>query len=115
MMSELVAGPAWTKPPVEGPADGVIGAAAAPEAVAVPAVPAGFAPSVAVGEDDRPVVVSVPPPPPPPPPPAAPKAARRTVASLVASAFLRWTTQMLPVVAEPCGGRSSLAISARML
>ena len=28
MMSELVEGSAWMKPPVDGPADGVIGAAA---------------------------------------------------------------------------------------
>ena len=34
--------------------------------------------------------------------------------SLVASAFFRCTTQMLPLAAEPCGGRSSLAISERI-
>jgi hypothetical protein len=50
-------------------------------------------------------------------PPDAPalKAARSTVASLAESAFLRRTTQMLPVAAEPCSGTSSLAISARRL
>ena len=49
------------------------------------------------------------------PPGPALNAARNTWASLVASAFLRCTTQTLPVAAEPCGGRSSLAISERTL
>src|SRR6187397_2287694 len=49
MMSELVEGSAWMKPPVDGPADGVIGAAAAPVALPVPAVPGGFVPASDVG------------------------------------------------------------------
>jgi hypothetical protein len=112
MMSELVEGSAWMKPPVDGPAEGVIGAAAALVVFAVPAVPAGFAASVCVGVDDVPADE---PPPPPAPEVPAPNAARSTVASLVASAFFRWTTQMLPVVAAPCGATSSLATSERML
>src|SRR5664279_5808805 len=99
-MSELVDGSAWMKPPVEGPADAESGAAAAevePDALAVPAVPAGFAASgLAVAEPPEPEL-------PPPPAPAALNAARSTVASLAASAFFRCTTQMLPVTAEPCG------------
>src|SRR6516165_5295455 len=110
MMSELVAGSAWMKPPVDGPADGVIGAAAALVVLfAVPAVPAGLTAGAAVGVE---LVPAAPPPPPPPDVPAL-NAARSTVASLVASAFFRWTTQMLPVVAAPCGATSSLAISVR--
>src|SRR5689334_12208912 len=102
MISEFVDGSAWMKPPVDGPADGVIGAAAALVAFPVPAVPAGLAAIVCVGVDEVPADE-----PPVPPPVPAPNAARSTVASLVASAFFRWTTQMLPVVAEPCGATSS--------
>src|SRR6185369_7553836 len=110
MMSELVDGSAWMNPPVDGPAAGVMGAAAALDTFPVPAVPAGLTPPVGVG-----VELPVGPPAPPAPPDAALNAARSTVASLVASAFLRWTTQMLPVVADPCGATSSLAISDRRL
>jgi len=111
MMSELVDGSAWMKPPVEGPAVAVIGAAAAEVALAVPAVPAALAASGdVVGPPDDP-----PPPPLPPPPTAAANAARRTVASLAASALLRCTTQTLPLVAEPSGCTSSLAISERIV
>src|SRR5580765_4710101 len=107
MISELVDGSAWMKPPVDGPAEAVIGAAAWDEmALAVPAAPAGLAGCGVVVE---PVPVA------PPPPEPELKAARSTCASLVASAFFRCTTQMLPLVAEPCGGRSSLAISERTL
>ena len=48
MISALVAGSAWMKPPVDGPAEGVSGAAAAletPLTFAVPAAPAGLTPS----------------------------------------------------------------------
>src|ERR1035441_5271697 len=110
MMSELVAGSAWMKPPVEGPGDAESGAAAAEVALAVPAEPGALAPS---GLD----VDELPPPPPPVeplPPLAALKAARSTVASLVTSALLRWTTQMLPAPSPPGGGRSSLATSEWM-
>src|SRR6478609_2209254 len=104
MISELVDGSAWMKPPVDGPAEAVIGAAAWDEtALAVPAAPAGLA---GCGVVVAPVPVA-------PPPEAVLKAARSTCASLVASAFFRCTTQMLPLAAEPCGGRSSLAISER--
>src|SRR5664279_2203547 len=108
MMSELVAGSACMKPPVEGPAEGERGAPAADVALAVPPAPGALA---ATGLD-----VCEPPPPPPEalPPVAALKAARSTVASLVTSALLRWTTQMLPAPSPPGGGRSSLATSEWM-
>src|SRR5664279_4531473 len=110
MMSELVAGSAWMKPPVEGPAEGASGAAAPDVALAVPAVPGALAPrGLDVSE-----LAPPPPPGPPPPPEAALKAARSTVASLVTSALLRWTTQMLPAPSPPGGGRSSLATSEWM-
>ena len=79
MISELVDGSAWMKPPVDGPADAAIGAAAA--LFAVPAVPAGLVPSGCWS--------GVLPPPTAPPPLLAAKAARNTVASLAASAFFR--------------------------
>src|ERR1019366_4621900 len=111
MMSELVAGSAWMKPPVEGPGDGESGAAAAAEvALPVPPAPGALAPSgFDISEPALP-----PPPDAPPPPEAALKAARSTVASLVTSALLRWTTQMLPAPSPPGGGRSSLATSEWM-
>src|SRR6185295_9677894 len=104
MTSEFVDGSAWMKPPVDGPAEALIGAAAADDrALAVPAAPAGLAGwGVVVAP---PALDEVAPP--------ELNAARSTVASLVASAFFRCTTQTLPVVADPCGGRSSLAISER--
>src|ERR1700712_1906488 len=104
MISELVAGAAWVKPPGHGAAAALLGRAGLRGRGVCPRGGAADAPP------------ALPPPPPPPPPPLPVlKAARITAASLVESAFLRWTTQMLPVIAEPCGGASSLAISWRRL
>src|SRR5438874_1262196 len=85
------------------PLDALPGAAAALVGLPVPAVPAGLAPGGAVAAEPPPAFEA--PAPAVLPVVAALKAARSTVASLVASAFFRWTTQMLPVVADPCGGR----------
>ena len=101
MISELVAGSACTKPPVDGSADAAIGA------VACVAAPAPWASVGAGGCSGRAAVVA---------PPACPwlaKAARSTVASLVASALRRCTTQMLPPGPPPGDGRSRRAMAAR--
>ena len=83
MTSEFVAGSAWMKPPVDGPAEALTAAAAPVDvALAVPDVPAGLGASgLAVGELPPALLLPV--------PAAALKAARRTVASFAASAFFR--------------------------
>ena len=101
MMSELVAGSAWICPPVDGAALGLTGVVAgllpaAPVALAAVSVRAGAAVE----------------PPAPPPPPSPARAARSVVASDTASAFFRYTTWMLPLVAA-AEGWSSRATSER--
>src|SRR3990167_4418583 len=128
MMSELVVGSAWIWPPVDG---WLLLVLLGP----LPLLPQ---PSPPLLPPDRPLPVDgmlplVPPPPRPPlgvagaalaqalPPPVwpvqplAPMAARSVVASLVASAFFRYTTWMLPVDAllPGAGAWSSCATSAR--
>ena len=91
MISELVAGSAWMKPPVEGLADAATGVDAGVDPAAPSATRAGCTEAV------------------PATPPAAPdapeaKAARSTAASFTASAFFRYTTQMLPAALLALGG-----------
>src|SRR5919206_544614 len=86
MMSELVAGSACTKPPVDGDGDAASGAVACGD---VPAATPGVVGVTAV-------VGVVPPGAAPDGPAPAPYAARSTAASFTASAFFRYTTQMLP-------------------
>lgn len=100
MMSALVAGSAWICPPTEGAAlEATAALAALPVvrgvvAVVVPlVVPAGLLPLLALAL-------------------SAAKAARKVVASCTASAFLRYTTWMLPL-APVLLGRSSLLTSER--
>src|ERR1700761_1375212 len=100
MISELVAGSACTWPPVDGRADAATGVVDCAEAPLLPAVPVGaFGFCVAVV---RPSDVAPPPVPPvglppalPLPEPPAVTAARSSSATLMASAFFRYTTQML--------------------
>ncbi len=82
MTSELVAGSACTKPPVDGDGEAPTGVAAAALLADIPpsGLPAGFA-----GSD----VLDVVGPPLPAPPPPDVNAARSTVASLTASAFFK--------------------------
>src|SRR5205085_8571925 len=109
MISELVAGSAWIWPPVEGWADGLIGALAALE----PVLPAPLRPLVTSG-----AVAGVVPTLTVPAAPVAPvglrlaSAARRTTASLEASALRRKTTWMLPA-APPAPGTSRRATIER--
>src|SRR5687768_9210553 len=94
MISELVAGSAWMKPPVDGCA-----AAVRPVVAGLPAVDELPVVETGVLGDDTDCAA-------PPPPaagaaplelvPTAPKAARTTVARRVASAFFRCTTHMPP-------------------
>src|SRR5882724_1591436 len=113
MMSELVDGSAWMKPPVVTWPDGVTGDVDCADAVLPPSAPVlagvvcgcvcALRPVPEVPDDDEP----------PPLAPGPPKAARSTVASFTASAFFRCTTQRPPPGPRPLVGRSSLAIVAR--
>ena len=123
MMSELVVGSAWICPPVEG---WLLLALLEPPPAPMPRPPLPPSPALLLELladavlDDAAEVASPPEPEVPAaaaplPPPVADMAARSVVASLVASAFLRYTTWMLPLAAllPGTGGWSSLSTSAR--
>jgi len=88
MISELVLGSAWMKPPVLGCGEAATGLVVCGELLLVP--PVLLAPVFAVLDvwvlpsGVLPMLLL-----PPPPPPAVGKAARSTVASFTASAFFR--------------------------
>ena len=110
MTSELVAGSAWMKPPVDGWAALDSAAVACGEALPPPVCPA------AIGLLPRPGWPPVAPRPPPLPllpPLSAAKAARTTEARRVASAFFRCTTHRPPPGPIRLLGRSSRAMVAR--
>src|SRR5881392_3542982 len=103
MMSELVAGSACTKPPVDGAGDAASGAVACGDVPAATPGVVGVTAAVGVAAPGAPAA-----------PAPAPYAARSTAASFTASAFFRYTTQMLPSGLLPVMGRSSFATSARI-
>ena len=88
MISELVDGSAWMKPPVDGPADGADRRGGLRRWRRRPCRRRCAAAVRRAGRRRRATA--------PPPPRTRLKAARSTAASLVASAFFRYTTQMLP-------------------
>ena len=124
MMSELVVGSAWICPPVEGwlllvlllpaPAPRAVPEPRPAELLLVPlpSIDVLVMPVVVLGVDEPlpPVLVVA-------APLALDMAARRVVASLVASAFFRYTTWMLPVDAllPGAGGWSSFSTSERTM
>ena len=123
MMSELVVGSAWICPPVEG---WLLLALLEPPPAPMPRPPLPPSPALLLELladavlDDAAEVASPPEPEVPAaaaplPPPVADMAARSVVASLVASAFLRYTTWMLPLAAllPGAGAWSSWATRAR--
>ena len=125
MMSELVLGSAWIRPPVEGwlPCPRV-GLAPAPRPpllpprVLLPIRLVLLAAAVALAPPLVGKLLVAPPPPPLPAalPPMLAMAARKVTASLAASAFFKYTTWMLPLAAllPGRGGWSSLFTRARI-